>query len=151
MDDDSRQAVSLSLPSQDGDASGVIVLTVPAKPEAVRVVRSVVRTWAATDGFVLDEIEEFCLAVDEAFAGLISTRPAPNQVIVRIQSNSDSVDIVAVRDTQTDLWPPISAQTALVRRVLATLIDDVRFEQTEDGPAIHLIKRRAGAVVQPPV
>lgn len=141
----------MPLPEQNSDAhnAGRITLTVPAKPEAVRVVRAIMRTWAATVGFVLDEIEELCLAVDEAFAGLIATRPMPRRVIVHIQSDHDGVDIRAVRDTEADLWPPISAQTALVRRVLSTLIDDVTFEQTDEGPAIHMVKRRVLADVPP--
>jgi len=137
---------SITIPLSDDEATlsaGRIHLTVPAKPEAVRVVRAVMRTWAATVGFVLDEIEELCLAVDEAFAGLISARPLPGHVIVHIQSDGTGVDIRAVRDTEADLWPPISAQTALVRRVLGTLIDDVTFEMTAEGPAIHMVKRRA--------
>jgi serine/threonine-protein kinase RsbW len=134
----------------DNQHPGRFTLTVPAKPEAVRVVRAVMRTWASSIGYVLDEIEELCLAVDEAFAGLISTRPAPSTVIVRAEANPDGVDIVAVRDTATELWPPISAQTALIRRVLGTLIDDVRFEQTPEGPSIHLIKRRVGVDAKPP-
>lgn len=128
---------------------GRISLTVPAKPEAVRVVRAVMRTWAATVGFVLDEIEELCLAVDEAFAGLIATRPMPNQIIVRIQSDATGVDITAVRDVEAELWPPISAQTALVRRVLSTLIDEVTFERSDEGPAIHMVKKRSFASAPP--
>lgn len=135
----------------DARSEGRLTLTVPAKPEAVRVVRAVVRTWAATVGIVLDEIEELCLAVDEAFAGLIATRPLPEHVIVHIQSDSSGVDIMAVRDAEAELWPPVSAQTALVRRLLSTLIDDVRFEHTEQGPAIHMIKHRASVVDAPPL
>jgi serine/threonine-protein kinase RsbW len=129
---------------EDQNTAG-LSLTVPAKPEAVRVVRAVMRTWAASIGIVLDEIEELCLAIDEAFAGLIAARPAPTKVVVRIHSTAEGVDILAVRDAAAELWPPVSAQTALVRRVLSTLIDDVRFEVTDDGPAIHLVKHRAAA------
>jgi hypothetical protein len=138
------------LPDSDSPTRGRISLTVPARPEAVRVVRAVMRTWAATVGFVLDEIEELCLAIDEAFAGLIATRPMPRQVIVRIQSDANGVDITAVRDVEAELWPPVSAQTALVRRVLSTLIDDVTFEQTDEGPAIHMVKRRPSFADAPP-
>lgn len=143
-------SVTIRLPDQTTISRGRITLTVPARPEAVRVVRAVMRTWAATVGFVLDEIEELCLAIDEAFAGLIATRPIPGRVIVRIQTDASGVDITAVRDVDADLWPPISAQTALVRRVLSTLIDDVTFEQTDEGPAIHMVKRRASVVDAPP-
>jgi len=142
---DRAERVSITLPLVDDHGSGRLALTVPAKPEAVRVVRAVMRTWAASIGIVLDEIEELCLAIDEAFAGLVAARPAPMTVVVRIQANATGVDIIAVRDAEAELWPPVSAQTALVRRVLSTLIDDVRFELTDDGPAIHLIKHRTSA------
>ena len=138
-----RSVRRIALPQMDFGGGGRISLDVPAHPEAVRVVRAVMRTWAATVGFVLDEIEELCLAVDEAFAGLIATRPVPGRISVRIHADDGGVDITAVRDAPAELWPPISAQTALVRRVLSTLIDDVRFEQTDEGPAIHMVKRRA--------
>jgi anti-sigma regulatory factor (Ser/Thr protein kinase) len=140
--------VTVPLPGQETQ-TGRITLTVPAKPEAVRVVRAVMRTWAATVGFVLDEIEELCLAVDEAFAGLIATRPMPGAITLRIQSDATGVDIKAVRDVEAELWPPISAQTALVRRVLSTLIDEVTFERSDDGPAIHMVKRRSFANAPP--
>jgi anti-sigma regulatory factor (Ser/Thr protein kinase) len=138
------------LPESDAQIGGRLTLTVPAKPEAVRVVRAVMRTWSSSVGFVLDEIEELCLAVDEAFAGLIAARPAPSNVIVRIQSDANGVDIIAVRDVEAELWPPVSAQSALVRRVLSTLIDEVRFEHTDEGPAIHMVKRRTMLADAPP-
>lgn len=142
-------ALTIALSPFDSKDGGKIALTVPAKPESVRVVRAVMRTWAATVGFLLDEIEELCLAVDEAFAGLIAARPAPTCVIVRIRKEGDAVDITAVRDAPAELWPPVSAQTALVRRVLTTLIDEVHFEQTDEGPAIHMVKRRAPVSAPP--
>ena len=150
-----RTSISLPLAGdEDGGVdqtnAGRLALTVPAKPEAVRVVRAVMRTWAASLGIVLDEIEELCLAIDEAFAGLIAARPAPTSVQVRISSTAAGVEIVVVRDVDAELWPPVSAQTALVRRVLGTLIDDVHFEQTADGPAIHMVKHRASLADAPP-
>lgn len=125
-----------------------LVLRVPGRPEAVRVVRAVMRSWAASVGYYLDEIDELCLAVDEAFAGLLATQPAATQITVRIRPGADGVDITAVRDTEADLWPPVSAQSALIRRVLSTLIDEVSFEQTDEGPAIRMVKRRASVADQ---
>ncbi len=127
--------------SQD-DRSCQISLDIPARPDAVRIVRAVMRTWSASAGFVLDEIEELCLAVDEAFAGLIAARPAPTRIRVRIRLGKDGVDITATRDVAAELWPPVSAQTALVRRVLGTLVDELAFVETDEGPALHMIKRR---------
>ena len=122
--------------------TGEVSLDIPARPEAVRVVRAVMRTWSASAGFLLDEIEELCLAVDEAFAGLIAARPAPTRIKLRIRLAPDGVDITATRDLAAELWPPVSAQTALVRRVLGTLVDELAFVESEEGPALHMIKRR---------
>ena len=145
--------------SSDGEARGVsfdarlstepgskrLALTVPGRPESVRVVRAVMRSWAASVGYYLDEIEELCLAIDEAFAGLVAPPPTPDTITIRIQSRADGVDITAVRDKGAEMWPPVSAQSALIRRVLSTLIDEVLFEETPEGPAIHMVKRRVTA------
>jgi anti-sigma regulatory factor (Ser/Thr protein kinase) len=120
-----------------------LALTVPGRPESVRVVRAVMRSWAASVGYYLDEIEELCLAVDEAFAGLVASAPPPERITLRIQSDGRGVHIMAVRDTDAEMWPPVSAQSALIRRVLSTLIDEVVFERTSEGPAIKMMKRRA--------
>jgi len=127
----------------DESPLGGLQLTVPGRPEAVRIVRAVMRSWAASFGYYLDEIDELCLAVDEAFAGLLATQPAPQTITVRIRPESDGVDITALRDTSVDLWPPVSAQSALIRRVLSTLIDEVQFEQGDEGPAIRMRKLRS--------
>ena len=141
-------AVTVPLPEGAADPTGRMKLTVPGRPDAVRVVRSVMRSWAANVGFLLEEIEELCLAIDEAFSGLIATEPVPSRVMITIQSNGTGVEISASRDADTELWPPVSAQTALIQRVLETLIDEVRFERTQDGPTISLVKRRADPVPQ---
>ena len=149
VSDDGRiPAVSVPLPADAASLSGRMKLTVPGRPEAVRIVRSVMRSWAAGVGFLLDEIEELCLAIDEAFSGLITTEPVPSRVTVTIQTEGAGVEISASRDADTELWPPVSAQTALIQRVLETLIDDVRFERTPDGPTIRLVKRRTDPVRQ---
>ena len=122
---------------------GGLLLSVPGRPEAVRVVRAVMRSWAASASYYLDEIDELCLAVDEAFAGLIATQPVPETITIRIRRDGGDVDITAVRNTDAELWPPVSAQSALIRRVLSTLIDEVYFEQTNEGPAIRMLKHRA--------
>jgi len=122
-----------------------LALTVPGRPEAVRIVRAVMRSWAASVGYYLEEIEELCLAIDEAYAGLVASAPTPTRITVRIQLNEDGVDITAVRDTDAEMWPPVSAQSALIRRVLSTLVDEVLFEETSEGPAIRMLKRRATA------
>ncbi len=125
-----------------------MTLTVPGRADSVRVVRSVMRSWAANVGFFLDEIDELCLAIDEAFSGLIATEPTPSKVTVTIQSGDAGVEINASRDADTELWPPVSAQTALIQRVLETLIDEVSFERTADGPTIRLLKKRTHPVRQ---
>jgi anti-sigma regulatory factor (Ser/Thr protein kinase) len=144
--DGKERAVTVALPASGGLEPGKIMLAVPGRADSVRIVRSVTRSWAANVGFLLDEIEELCLAIDEAFSGLISTRPVPERITVRISSDDGAVEITASRDAETELWPPVSAQTALIQRVLETLIDEVQFERTADGPSIRMVKRRTQSV-----
>jgi anti-sigma regulatory factor (Ser/Thr protein kinase) len=135
--------MTIQAPREENETErGGLRLSVPGRAEAVRIVRSVMRSWASSAGYYLDEIDELCLAVDEAFAGLLATQPAPDEITVRIRPDGPDVDITAVRSTEADLWPPVSAQSALIRRVLSTLIDEVNFEQTPEGPAIRMLKRR---------
>jgi hypothetical protein len=140
--DGQTRGVTVDARPEEQPALGGLQLTVPGRAEAVRIVRAVMRSWAATVGYYLDEIDELCLAVDEAFAGLLATQPAPESITLRIRPEVGGVDITAFRDTAVELWPPVSAQSALIRRVLSTLIDEVHFEQTADGPAIRMLKRR---------
>ncbi len=135
--------VSVEMPANEVVGRRGLALTVPGRPESVRIVRAVMRSWAASVGYYLDEIEELCLAVDEAFAGLVASAPPPDHITLRIQSDGGGVHIMAVRDTDAEMWPPVSAQSALIRRVLSTLIDEVLFERTAEGPAIKMTKRRA--------
>lgn len=135
--------MTVELRPDETPALGGLQLTVPGRPDAVRIVRAVMRSWAASVGYYLDEIDELCLAVDEAFAGLLATQPVPDSITVRIRPDVDGVDITAFRDTSVDLWPPVSAQSALIRRVLSTLIDEVQFEQSDEGPSIRMRKRRS--------
>src|SRR5207302_1205673 len=141
--DGQANAVTIEPRPDEESGLGGLSLSVPGRPEAVRVVRAVMRSWAASVGYYLEEIDELCLAVDEAFAGLIATEPVPEQITIRIRPLGPDVDITAIRDTEAEMWPPVSAQSALIRRVLSTLIDEVHFEQTSEGPAIRMLKRRA--------
>jgi anti-sigma regulatory factor (Ser/Thr protein kinase) len=133
--------VSIPLPPLEADP-GKLAVTLPARTESVRVLRSVMRSWSAAAGYLLEEIEDLCLAVDEAFSTLLAARPHPDQIVVRIQEGGGGVDVTAACDAALDQWPPQGVRTSLSWQVLTKLIDDVRYERTTDGPAIRLIKRR---------
>jgi anti-sigma regulatory factor (Ser/Thr protein kinase) len=134
--------VSIPLPPVEADP-GTLAVSVPARTESVRVLRSVMRSWAAAAGYFLEEIEDLCLAIDEAFASLLGARPHPDRISVRIQEGGGGVDVTASCDAALDQWPPEGVRTSLSWQVLTKLIDDVRYERTNDGPAIRLIKHRA--------
>lgn len=134
----------MSIPlSPTAPEPGKIAVTVPARAESVRVLRSVMRSWAAAAGYTLEEIEDLCLAVDEAFSTLVAARPRPDRIVVRIQEDGAGVDVTAACDAALEQWPPQNVHSSLSWQVLTKLIDDVRYERTNEGPAIRLIKHRA--------
>jgi anti-sigma regulatory factor (Ser/Thr protein kinase) len=135
------RVVSIPLPPAEPDP-GKLAVSVPARTESVRVLRSVMRSWAAAAGYFLEEIEDLCLAVDEAFSSLLAARPHPDRISVRIQEGGSGVDVTAACDAELEQWPPQGVRTSLSWQVLTKLIDDVRYERTKEGPAIRLIKHR---------
>jgi anti-sigma regulatory factor (Ser/Thr protein kinase) len=135
------RVVQIALPSIDPDP-GALTLSVPGHAEGVRVVRAVMRSWAATAGLTVEEIEDLCLAVDEVFAGLLAAQSSPQRLAFRIREERDGVDVTATSDARTAAWPPEGFQESLTWRVLSTLADEVRFERIDEGPAIHLVKQR---------
>lgn len=135
------RVVSIPLPPVEPDP-GKLAVSVPARRESVRVLRSVMRSWAAAAGFLLEEIEDLVLAIDEVFSSLLAARPRPESIIVRIQEDGGGVDVTAACDAALEHWPPQNVHTSLSWQVLTKLIDDVSYERTEEGPAIRLIKHR---------
>jgi len=123
-----------------------VTVKVPAQPDFVHVLRSVVATVAARANLTVDEIDDLRLAVDEACAQLLSLpSPATTLTLVLSPGDHDGLVVLASIDADVRAWPPEGAERTLTWQVLAALADDARFEQVDGHPALRLTKNRQPA------
>ena len=123
-----------------------VTVTVPARPEFVHVLRSVVATVAARADLTYDEIDDLRLAVDEACAQLLALPAASMTLAMKLAALDDGgLVVVVTSDAESPAWPPPGAERTLTWQVLAALADEARFEEVEGHPALRLIKRRQPA------
>ena len=122
-----------------------VTVKVPAQPDFVHVLRSVVATVAARSNFTYDEIDDLRLAVDEACAQLLAL-PGPATVLsVRLTPVDGGLVVVTTIDAEGQSWPPEGAEHTLTWQILAALTDETRFEALDGAPALRLTKRRQPA------
>lgn len=126
-----------------------VTVSVPAMPDFVHVLRSVVAAVAARSDFSYDSIEDLRLAVDEASAQLLAFGRGANNIRVEIEgpdAGAEGLEVVVSSDAQdTTGWPPEGAERTLTWQVLVALADAARFEVHEGAPALRLTKRREAA------
>jgi serine/threonine-protein kinase RsbW len=123
--------------------SGLVTVSVPARPEYVRVLRAVAAGVAARLDFTFDRIEDLRIAVDEA-CGTILGLPDATTVTLQMTSDDTGAEIVVSSDAGVAAggWPPPDVDQTLSWRVLTGLVQEVGFDRTDRGPAIRLQFRR---------
>lgn len=123
-----------------------IALTVPANPDLLHLLRTVVATVAARAEYSIDEIEDLRLAVDEAGAYLLTVTPAPSQLTLKVIPNPTSITALVVSDSKTEAWPAAGAKEGLSWKVLSALSDEAEFISESGSPGVRMIKRRKVSV-----
>ena len=123
-----------------------VTVKVPAQPDFVHVLRSVVATVAARADLTFDEIDDLRLAVDEACAQLLALAAGEHILTVHITpGDAGGLVVVTTIDAEVRAWPPEGAERTLTWQVLAALADDARFEEVDGHPALRLTKTRQPA------
>jgi serine/threonine-protein kinase RsbW len=120
--------------------SSDVTVTVPARPDYVRVLRAVAASVGARLDFTYDRIEDLKLAVTEACATLLSL-PGPARIMVlRLGSADERITALVCTDAELGLsaWPPPDVENTLAWRVLAGLAAEADFQMSEEGPAVRL-------------
>jgi serine/threonine-protein kinase RsbW len=118
-----------------------VVVTAPARPEMVHVLRAVASSVAARLDFPYDDIDDLRISIDEACAQLLAVGGEGDTFTLRITAADRGVEAVVSLDSQTQAgWPPPSFEDSLAWRVLTGLSDDVRFETLPTGPGIRILK-----------
>ena len=125
-----------------------VTVSVPARPDFIHVLRSVVAAIAARADFTFDSIDDMRLAVDEASAQLLAfAAPATSLTLRILLTEEGGMEVIASTDADisTAVWPPDGAERTLTWQVLSALADEARFERLDSGPALRLWKRREAA------
>lgn len=124
--------------------SALVTVTVPARPDYVRVLRAVAAGVAARLDFTYDRIEDLRIAVDEACATLLGLPSGGTTLTFQMNSDDAGAEIVVSSDAAIAAggWPPPEVHKSLSWRVLTGLVQQAEFDRTDRGPAIRLLVGR---------
>jgi serine/threonine-protein kinase RsbW len=121
-----------------------IVVSVPARPEFLHVLRSVVASVAARVNFPYDAIEDLRIAVDEATANLLARAGEAGEVRLRVSPSSGGMEMVVSVDTTPDGWPPSEIERSLAWQVIEALTDEAALVLDGEWAAVRLTKALPG-------
>jgi serine/threonine-protein kinase RsbW len=115
-----------------------VTVTVPARPDFVRLLRTVVSSVGARLDLTYDRIDDLRIAVDEACAQLLAI--PSNTMTMRVTPDGNRIKVLVCSDATVgaDGWPPSNVEDSLAWRILAGLADEVRFELSDMGPAVRV-------------
>lgn len=71
-----------------------ITLSVPARPEALGIVRLVLMSCGASAGVDIDEIFARSHEVVESFMNVLMSRPDASMIVIRTQTGAEAVELV---------------------------------------------------------
>ena len=116
--------------------SADVTVTIPARPDFVRLLRAVVASVGARLDLTYDRIDDLRMVVDEASAQLL--RVPAQSLTMRVTPGERMVITVLTDASPNGAWPPGDLEESLAWKVLSGLADDVRFEATGEGPAVRI-------------
>jgi serine/threonine-protein kinase RsbW len=117
--------------------SADITVTVPARPDFVRLLRAVVASIGARFDLTYDRIDDLRMVVDEASAQLL--RIPSRNLTMKVAPGERMVILVQADGSADGEWPPPGFVETLAWRVLSGLADEVRFERADDGrPGVRI-------------
>lgn len=118
--------------------SGDINVSLPARPEYLHILRSVVASAAATMDFTIDAIDDLRLVVDEACGQVLELSPDSSLLMLAITIREDTLELTVSSDGSSARAPE-DLQDSMAWTILSALSDSVSIE---DGamPAVRLTK-----------
>lgn len=123
-----------------------VVVSVPASPEYVNLIRAVTASVAARVPLSFDAIEDLKLAVDEGCARLLTVRAA-RRMQLRLTESDYGLEAVVSIDAEVGPWPPPDIEETFSWRVLSALVDTVALDLDGGAPSVRMTKAR----LDPPV
>ncbi len=117
------------------------MVSVPAQPEYLHVLRSVMASMAASLDFSLETIEDLRMAVDEACTQLLTLSSPERVLTVRASAQPSRLELTASIDAPAVAWPPAGVESTLAWKILSTLADEVDFGQSPEATSVRLVMR----------
>jgi serine/threonine-protein kinase RsbW len=116
--------------------SADVTITIPARPDFVRLLRAVIASVAARLDLTYDRIDDLRMVVDEASAQVLRF---PAQTLTMRVTPGERMVILVESDASPDgSWPPPELEESLAWSVLSGLADDVRFETVDGRPLVRI-------------
>jgi serine/threonine-protein kinase RsbW len=123
-----------------------VVVTAPARPDMVHILRAVASSLAARLDFPYDDIDDLRISIDEASAQLLGVASSGGTFTLRLSATAGGIQaLVSLDSAHAAAWPPPNLENTLTWKVLSGLADDVSFESLPGGPAIRVLKVPATA------
>ncbi|HEX2149301.1 MAG TPA: ATP-binding protein [Actinomycetota bacterium] len=118
--------------------TGDIKVSLPAQPEFLHVLRSVVASAAASMDFTIDTIDDLRLVVDEACGQVLELSPDSAVLTLTIGLGDGSMELTVSGDGSPPNAPQ-NVKDSMAWTILSALSDSVKLE---DGglPSVRLIK-----------
>jgi serine/threonine-protein kinase RsbW len=116
---------------------GSIVLTVPARPEFLRLVRLAAADTGARANFSIEEIDDLRIAVDELTYALIGDDPVDDALTLRY---SASPGLVEIEGTCAARAEPAEV-SSLSRSIIGAVVDEYEVYDRDGMRRFRLLKR----------
>jgi serine/threonine-protein kinase RsbW len=119
-----------------------VVVSVPARPGYVHVLRAVTASVASRVPLSFDAIEDLKLAVDEGCAQLLALAGERTTMQLRLATSGDRLEASVAIDGDAGPWPPPQIDETFSWHVLSALVDTVTLDLDGGGPTVRMTKSR---------
>jgi anti-sigma regulatory factor (Ser/Thr protein kinase) len=116
-------------------------LTVPARPEFLRLARVTAAGLASRLGFSFDEVEDLRLAIDELCYGMTGAEGREGTVQVRYVLGADQLIIEGSARIPGPPGVERLELSELSEVILTALVDEHEFADGSEGPRFRLVKQ----------
>ena len=127
------------MPNPSPDA---VVVSVPALPGYVNLIRAVTASVASRVPLSFDAIEDLKLAVDEGCARLLAVSRAATRLQLRLTTSDEGLEAAVSIDAEVGPWPPPNIEETFSWRVLSALVDSVALDLDGGAPSVRMTKSR---------
>ena len=116
-----------------------VMIKVPARPQYVKVLRSILASVAASLDFSLERIDDLKMAVGEASSQLLEVGPPGGTLMVEADPVNGGLRVDIAINAADFLWPPEEIESSLTWRVLSTVATDIDFGKSAEGAFVRLL------------